>query len=1178
MTPPAAEELFQAALDLPPAERDGFVAVACAGNSTVLSRVRELLAAHHQIVGPLDAPPLGVPTADYSPASDRPGIQLGPYKLLQKLGEGGMGAVWMAEQSGPVRRKVAVKLVRPGMDSKTVLARFEAERQALALMDHPNIAKVFDAGEAPDGRPYFVMELVKGVPITKYCDDHKLTPRQRLELFVPVCQAVQHAHQKGIIHRDLKPNNVLVAPHDSRPVPTVIDFGVAKATGARLTDKTLFTEFGAVVGTPEYMSPEQAELNQLDIDTRSDVYSLGVLLYELLTGTTPVTHQRTKGVALFEVLRIIREEDPPKPSTRLSTLGDVAETVSTNRSTEPRRLTALVKGELDWIVMKSLEKDRNRRYESASAFAADVERYLKDEPVLACPPSAGYRLRKVLRRNKGPVLAASIVFLALVGGMIGTTLGLVEARRQEKSANKSAEDEKTARGAAVESEADTTAYADFLANYVLAATRPQGQQGGIGRNVTMEEALAKAEPRIGEVFRGRPKAEALARMAIGVTWRNLGRYAKAEEHLRMALALRERELGPLHLATLTTRKSLAVTLLNAGRTDDAIPMLEEIVQGYTTTVGPDSPYTLNTLTSLARAYEEIGRPDKGLPLMEASLPKSRINPGPDDPDTLDLMNNLALAYQNAGRQEEALAIMQEVFDRRKAKDGAESIGALLALSNMAGFYASEGQTAKALALYEPTLATLKEKLGADHPVVLQAYCEMGGAYVHAGQADRAAQMLQDVFDKLKATLGADHPFTLKAEHDLGVAQVDAGQPEKGRTTLERALKGRTAKLGPDHPDTWRTMNMVAERYRIDRQPRRAVTMLEDAHARQKVRLSPDHPDALVTLRCLATAYLESDQLGKAVPMFERTLALQKVRFGPNHPQTLLTTNNLAFAYQRVGRTRESLPLLEHVVEQNTLRFGPTHPSTLAPLSNLARGHWSVGNHDRGLELRERLVAAHRKQHGDKHPLTLINVHVLGIAYAELGQFDRALPLFEEAVNTHKKEHGADHPQTLNFMASLAAALGDAGEYQKADPILRDLLDRQSQKDGPESLPAAYVRALLGMNLLRQDKPAEAELSLRECLRIRGQKIPEDWRTFMTRLQLGAALLAQKKDTEAEPLLDQGLDGIRQREQQIPALGKRNINETVERVARLYDRAGNKDKAAAWRSKLPTAKTGNEPKK
>jgi WD40 repeat protein len=357
---------------------------------------------------------------------------IGPYKLLQQLGEGGMGAVFMAEQLQPVTRKVALKLIRAGMDSRSVLARFEAERQALALMDHPNIARVLDAGTTDRGLPYFVMELVKGVPITAYCDERHLTCEERLGLFVQVCQAVQHAHQKGIIHRDIKPSNVLVCLYDGKPVPKVIDFGVAKATGPKLTDRTLFTQVGAVVGTLQYMSPEQAEVNQLDVDTRSDVYSLGVLLYELLTGTTPLERNRLKGVTFLEVLRLIREEEPPRPSTRLPTAQGLP-AIAANRGLEPRRLNGVVRGELDWIAMRALEKDRNRRYESASAFAADVERYLRDEPVQACPPSAGYRLRKFARRNRREVLTAGVATAAALSGVAGLAASNLLISREKRA-------------------------------------------------------------------------------------------------------------------------------------------------------------------------------------------------------------------------------------------------------------------------------------------------------------------------------------------------------------------------------------------------------------------------------------------------------------------------------------------------------------------------------------------------------------------------------------------------------------------------------------------------------------------------------------------------------------------------------------------------------------------------
>jgi serine/threonine protein kinase/WD40 repeat protein len=427
---PDAKEIFFAALDQSPEGLSGFLDAACEGHSALRSRVEQLLRAHH-LAGRFLGGGATVDAPSGVALDDQIGTQIGPYKLLQQIGEGGMGVVYLAEQNQPVRRNVALKVIKPGMDSRQVIARFEAERQALAMMDHVNIARVFDGGATENGRPYFVMEVVHGIPITKYCDDNRLTTRQRLELFVPVCQAIQHAHQKGIIHRDIKPSNVMVTLYDGNPVAKIIDFGVAKATEQKLTERTLFTQYGTMVGTLEYMSPEQAEMSALGVDTRSDIYSLGVLLYELLTGSTPLTRARVREAAYVEVLRIIKEEEPPRPSTRLSESGEALASISARRHTEPAKLSKLVRGELDWIVMKTLEKDRNRRYETAGGLAADVERYLNDEPVQACPPSATYRLRKFVRRNKGPVLGACLLVLTLLAGIIGTTLGMIRATGAE---------------------------------------------------------------------------------------------------------------------------------------------------------------------------------------------------------------------------------------------------------------------------------------------------------------------------------------------------------------------------------------------------------------------------------------------------------------------------------------------------------------------------------------------------------------------------------------------------------------------------------------------------------------------------------------------------------------------------------------------------------------------------
>ncbi|HJZ91412.1 MAG TPA: protein kinase [Gemmataceae bacterium] len=438
--------IFDVAAELEaPADRAAYLDAACGQDRALRAEIEELLS-HDRAARSFLGRPL--PATLDEPLREQPGTVIGPYKLIEAIGEGGFGVVFLAEQIHPVRRKVALKVLKPGMDTRQVVARFEAERQALALMDHPNIARVFDGGTTASGRPYFVMELVKGVPITDFCDQNQLPPRDRLGLFVQVCGAVQHAHQKGVIHRDLKPTNVLVSRHDTTPVVKVIDFGVAKALGQGLTDKTLVTGLAQMVGTPLYMAPEQAGMSDLDVDTRSDIYSLGVLLYELLTGSTPFPKERFQAAGYDEIRRVLREEDPPRPSTRISTLGLAATTVSANRGLEPVRLSRLVRGELDWIVMRALEKDRNRRYESTAALAADVQRYLADEPVQACPPSAAYRLRKFARRHRRAVLTASVVAVAVVvatGALVTSTLLTAEAQFRAASDLATAEAEARSR-------------------------------------------------------------------------------------------------------------------------------------------------------------------------------------------------------------------------------------------------------------------------------------------------------------------------------------------------------------------------------------------------------------------------------------------------------------------------------------------------------------------------------------------------------------------------------------------------------------------------------------------------------------------------------------------------------------------------------------------------------------
>ncbi|WP_165250377.1 serine/threonine-protein kinase [Paludisphaera soli] len=522
---PSVETVFGEAMEIAgPAERAAFLDRACGGDQALRRQVESLLDAHTRAGGFLESP-AATPTItrDASPTDDGPGGVIGPYRLLEEIGEGGMGVVYMAEQTRPVRRRVALKVIKPGMDSKQVVARFEAERQALALMDHPNIAKVHDGGATGSGRPYFVMELVRGLPITDYCDREGLTVPERLELFVLVCRAVQHAHQKGVIHRDLKPSNVLVTVVDGVPTPKVIDFGVAKATGASLTDRSLFTGFHQLIGTPLYMSPEQADLSSADVDTRSDIYALGVLLYELLTGSTPFDRETFAKTAFDEMRRMIREDEPPTPSTRLGSLGERLSTVSSRRGSDPRRLNRAVRGELDWIAMKALEKDRRRRYETANDFAADVMRYLTDRPVEACPPSARYRLTKYARRNRTALATGAVVAVALATGSAVSAWQAVKATRAERRAEARFEQARRV--------------VDDM--YTQVAERWLGQNGGLApiQREFLEKALAFYEP-FAEERHDDPDVQfeaVRARGRVGVMRRLLGKLDQSEDLIRRSV-------------------------------------------------------------------------------------------------------------------------------------------------------------------------------------------------------------------------------------------------------------------------------------------------------------------------------------------------------------------------------------------------------------------------------------------------------------------------------------------------------------------------------------------------------------------------------------------------------------------------------------------------------------------
>jgi tetratricopeptide (TPR) repeat protein len=657
------ETLFDQARALPEAERVAFLERECP-DADLRARVLALLAADAASNSPLDQvpeytaahTPINEASTDYQAMTGVAGaIIAGRYKLLQQIGEGGMGTVWMAEQLEPVKRKVAVKLIRAEKgSSQTILARFEAERQAIALMDHPHIARLLDAGTTDTGAPFFVMELVKGIALNEYCDAHKLTIPERLHLFMQICGAVQHAHQKGIIHRDLKPSNILVESHDGKPVPKVIDFGLAKATtGLQLTEQSLFTGFGTVMGTPLYMAPEQATFNAIDVDTRADIYALGVVLYELLTGTTPITRDTFKKAALEEVLRLVREQEPMTPSSRLSSAESVP-SVAANRQTEPARLGRFVKGELDWIVMRALAKERDRRYETANGFARDIERFLNHEPVQAGPPTAWYRLQKFVRRNRATVTATALVAGALVVGVIGTTLGLLEARRQAEIADQ----QRTAALAAAEQEREAK---------LREAERAEGEKAA---KVEAEKNLKQANENLAFARKGN---EILGSVFTGLDPK--ANYATVAD-LRNALkdnlqkAIKELEgsaIGdPLVVAEM--QNTLGESLLGLGEAELAITVFTKAIATRQARLGADHPDTLTSMANLGAAYCAAKQGAKAAPLSKEFVAGMRKRFPKDDPRFAGLLTQVSLELLKCEQFPTAEEMLREAWAIREKKE------------------------------------------------------------------------------------------------------------------------------------------------------------------------------------------------------------------------------------------------------------------------------------------------------------------------------------------------------------------------------------------------------------------------------------------------------------------------------------------------------------------------------
>lgn len=954
---------------------------------------------------------------EYAPLHVGTGTVLaGKYKLMQRIGEGGMGSIWVAQQSEPVKRQVAIKLIKAGMDSKQVLARFEAERQALAMMDHPNIARVFDGGVTPEGHPFFAMELVKGVPITEYCDSRKLSPEERLELFVPVCHAIQHAHQKGVIHRDIKPSNVLVAQFDNKPVPKVIDFGVAKATGQALTDQTIFTGFGGIVGTLQYMSPEQATLNNLDIDTRSDVYSLGALLYELLTGSPPFSRQTLEQKGMMEMLRVVREEDPPHPSTKVST-ADALPSLSANRAIEPSKLTRLLRNELDWIVMKSLEKDRTRRYETANGFAADVLRYLSGEPIAAHPPTAIYRLQKFVRRHQGKVVAASIILLTLFLGIAGTTVGLFQARAARTAealrANgerdaKEKESEERKKAVAASEEADkqkkiaieqrndaikqkqtATAAKEFLQS-ILQQGSAEGQASAervANPDITLREALDYAAEQVEAAFKNQPEIEADLRDTIGLAYLQMAVYPEAEAQLMAAFDIRKRTLGSDHADTLVSASTLAELYMTRANFPAAEKLLQQTLDSREKTLGPTHPDTLESVSALGTFYWDTGNYAAAVPLRKRSM-----------------------------------------VDREKV-------------------------------------------LGPEHQETLLAIGDLGRLYWAMGNYVDAEQLLRKALAGREKTHGPDHPDTLRSVQHLGELHRSKQDFSSAEPLFQRAYIGREKILGPDHPITLNSLSAIAIVLVAKSDFENAEPMYRKVLEGYEKLHGPDHPHTLTSVNNLAALYVAMGKLELAEPLFKRALEGREKVLGPDHPDTLKGMNDLAGLYHRMHRLDLSVPIFEETVQRMKDKLSEKHPTTLLAIANLGVNYRDSGRYDEAIPHLEQAFAT-----VDQYPQLSWTGKELAVTYIKAGKKSEAIRFIQQWIAADRQKHSPDSSELGEQLASSGMMLYEVEEFPEAEVYLRECLAIR-EKIAPNAWTTFSTKSLLGEILLRQKRLSDAELFL-----------------------------------------------------------------------------------------------------
>jgi serine/threonine protein kinase/Flp pilus assembly protein TadD len=836
------------------------------------------------------------PTASVDELMERPGARIGRYKLLRVLGEGGMGVVYLAQQDKPVTRQVALKVIKPGMDSKRVMARFEAEEQALALMEHPHVAHVYDAGLTGSGRPYFVMEYVKGIPITKHCDKYKLTVEERLHLFMHVCEAVQHAHQKGIIHRDLKPSNILVSIEGDESIPKVIDFGVARAISLQLTEKTFYTEQGQLIGTPEYMSPEQADLNNQDIDTRTDIYSLGVVLYRLLAGIPPFDPQTLQASGIEHMRKIICEEEPKTPSARLSKTSVEESTKSARqRSTSIRALRRRLHGDLDWITLKSMEKNRTRRYESVGELTADIQRHLNHEAVLAGPPSTIYKIEKFVRRNRALVIGAASVIIVLIAGIVVSTMFAIKTNLAR---------------------IETQAVSSFLSDSVIALIDPY--------KVTTEEFTRRSfldamSENLEQDFKGPPLAEAQIRHTIGHAYWSIGVYELAASYFERSQEIYRDHLDPKHSPSIERMNSLGWTYIFQSRFKEAEPLLRMTLDRARRILGETHKQTTTSMWSLGSLYWFQGRYAEAKLLLDKALEKSIRHEGQEDRLTVQIMHRVAWVYLSKGQYEEAEQLANKALAINLRKRGPKAHWTLDLKFQLAIICWKLGRYEQAEQLMYETLGDRRSIYGDEHATTLWSMGGLGIVYYSQGRYEEAESRLGEALTTAQRVLGRSHHITAECLYALGTVYLSQGRCEKAKLLLEESLEILTHLFSEDHPEALYTINHLGVLHREQQHYEKAEHLLSQALEARKLKLGNDHPDTLESKNDMAVLYKEQGNFAKAEPLLLEAVKGRRLRLGDTHPHTLDSWNHLIELYEAWNKPEKAEEWRANLLELEAMR-------------------------------------------------------------------------------------------------------------------------------------------------------------------------------------------------------------------------------------------------------------------